>query len=65
MGGDGGETKQCTLDVVNTHRGLMLARELEAHGKLFAYNLPSSILHVAQYWWGAGRLWAQGRRKKQ
>jgi hypothetical protein len=43
MGGDGGETKQCTLDVVNTNRGLLLARELEANRKLFAYNLP--IIH--------------------
>ncbi len=24
MGGDGGESKQCTLDVLNTHRGLPL-----------------------------------------
>jgi hypothetical protein len=50
MGGDGGETKECTLDVVNTHRGLLLDRELEANKKLFADNLPSSpILHCVQY----------------
>ncbi len=43
MGGDGRETKQCTLDVINTHRGLLFGRELEANRKLFAYNLP--IIH--------------------
>jgi hypothetical protein len=31
MGGDGAETKQCTLDVVNTDGGLLSGRELEAN----------------------------------
>jgi len=45
MGGDGGETKQCTLHVVNTDRGLLLGRELEANRKLFADDLPSCMAH--------------------
>jgi len=29
MGGDGGETKQCTLDVLNTDRGLPMCMLLQ------------------------------------
>jgi hypothetical protein len=31
MGGDGGETKQCTLDVIHTDRGHALNRPCDSH----------------------------------